>query len=131
MMSPLAALMASLRAEDTMRCGLSIIRKHGYWSQSRFKMSLVPSFDFPSATTISKPPGGGSCAKIDRRHDSICSLSLRQGTTIEAVGMLLTGCTTKQALMKNCQPFPLSERRITLADPVVGLGKGQQHSSQN
>src|SRR5262245_59721543 len=89
-MSPLAALMASLRAEDTMRRGLSIIRKDGYSSRSRFKISLVPSFDIPSAITISKLPGGCSCAKIDRRHDSIWSLSLRQGTMMEAAGMLLT-----------------------------------------
>src|SRR5215510_940994 len=95
-MSPLAALMASLRAEDTMRCGLSIIRKDGYSSRSRFKISLVPSSDIPSATTISKPPVGGFCAKIDRRHDSIWSLSLRQGTMIEASGELLIFRKTDQ-----------------------------------
>jgi hypothetical protein len=68
-----------LSAVGTMRCGLSKTLRLAYLRLKSDNISRVPSFDIPSTTITSIPPGTESAVKIDRKHRSMKRASFRAG----------------------------------------------------
>lgn len=91
MMSPLAALIASLSAVGVIFCGLSMTLIFGFFFEYSSRSALVPSSLRPSATRTSSSKPLFCWASTESKQLMMCDTSLRQGIMTLTVGLRGSG----------------------------------------